>query len=1034
LGCSLQRIYSSLLAPTFAGALLIPVLACTPRSAEPWSPPSPGSAPVPPEKGGDAHPPAAAAAIPGPVITEIHYRPEGAGRPRGGTGPAIEATEFVELWNPSPGALDLSGFRFTKGIRFEFPAGSRLEPRAFALVAVDPDALREAFGKDLPIAGAFQGRLADEGERIHLVDAGGSSACDVAYLDAPPWPPVKGGMALARARLDREEDDPLAWAALAPSPGRMETIDPAPRPADLSPSLHGARRSPASPAPGEPVKVSVSVRSPRPAAPRVSLRFETGGGGRTIAMMPDPEAKGGRAIDPVYSAVIPGQPDGAVVRYRIGVEQASGPHARLPHPESPSKDLAYHVAAPVRTSLPVYHLIIDPQALRSLQGSVRSNRLWPAVFAAGGEVHDRVGVRFRGDWARSWPKKSWKIVFPPDGRFRGARRTNLNSSWRDPAFVREVLAYEIYRDCGALSLEARMVRLHLNGSFFGLFTEVESPRGEFLSRHGIRGSTIYKAVSRMNMADERPFESVEELRRHYSIETGSVADHDELWRFLKGIAEAEDAGAFCRAHVDIPRYVNYLCASAILQNWDSFSKNHFLVCRPEAETWCEVPWDLDRTLGDTSEWSFDGTNLPLLLGTEQFPGSIGWNRLQDRFLRDPALLRLFQTRLFELLGTVFTEEKIGARLDALADSIAAEADLDRQRWGGEADWRGGIEGVKRYVAGRRKFLLEELPGGEPRPPRNLRPAEGAGDLSPPVFLETGPYEHADPKVAHRSTRWMVREGGAAWDTPVLDETSGDALVRLTIPAGRLLPGRTYSWRACHTASNGKTSEFGAETSFGTGKFPFEAVPFDLASAFNVDIVADPGDDSNDLLDDNGGVLLVDGFDGLRSDNPLANGLPRNHRAGVHVLGPYEGPNAVMLGASDPSRVRIGARRGRYIAVRLLVAGSGDSLVPAALEYADGSREIRRVPCDDWYDDNPPDGPAESLRGGAVPVLNGMDRIRGGRFKDRKDPAVFEVTLAADPAKVLAAIVLEPEGGFFEKRGEARFHLLAATGIRAGAVR
>src|SRR5262249_5280837 len=156
------------------------------------------------------------------------------------------------------------------------------------------------------------------------------------------------------------------------------------------------------------------------------------------------------------------------------------------------------------------------------------------------------------------------------------------------------------------------------------------------------------------------------------------------------------------------------------------------------------------------------------------------------------------------------------------------------------------------------------------------------------------------------------------------------------------------------------SEWSDEASFATGAFPFTAVPFDLTRHFNRDVVADPGDRSNDALDDEGGLLIVEGFDGVRADSPVAHGLPRDRRLGVHVLGDYARPNAVLLLAGSRP-VRVETPRARYAFVRLLVAGGGDSLVPLALEFADGSRAERQVPCDDWYDDNPPEGPAGSLR-------------------------------------------------------------------------
>jgi spore coat protein H len=113
--------------------------------------------------------------------------------------------------------------------------------------------------------------------------------------------------------------------------------------------------------------------------------------------------------------------------------------------------------------LPVYELKMKPKDLASLERMSFGRETLPATFLAGGVVYTNVKVRFRGDWARTWPKKPLKIFFDHGQPFEGQRCLNLNSGWRDPAFVREPLAYHVYAACGVPSPRSRMVRLDLNG-------------------------------------------------------------------------------------------------------------------------------------------------------------------------------------------------------------------------------------------------------------------------------------------------------------------------------------------------------------------------------------------------------------------------------------------------------------------------------------------------------------------------------------------------------------------------------------------
>ena len=119
------------------------------------------------------------------------------------------------------------------------------------------------------------------------------------------------------------------------------------------------------------------------------------------------------------------------------------------------------------SKLPLYELTINPNELSTLDAQSYSTVSYPAVFQAEGQTYTGVKVRLRGRWSRVWPKKSLEIVFDKDHPFGGRHNLNLNSGWRDPAFVREAVAYHVYARCGAATLLSRMVRLDANDKFRG---------------------------------------------------------------------------------------------------------------------------------------------------------------------------------------------------------------------------------------------------------------------------------------------------------------------------------------------------------------------------------------------------------------------------------------------------------------------------------------------------------------------------------------------------------------------------------------
>jgi len=359
--------------------------------------------------------------------------------------------------------------------------------------------------------------------------------------------------------------------------------------------------------------------------------------------------------------------------------------------------------------LPRYELRIAAADLDALENNP-SNDTHPATFKAGGKVYNGVKVRVRGSWSRTWPKKSLKILFDRGASFEGQRSINLNSGWRDPAFVREPLAYYVYEKCGVLAPRSRMVRLDVNGRFRGLYVEVEQPGKEFLSRVGLAGASVYKAASHGRDADERDLGSEEAYRACYSKETQKTESYAELQQFCHGLDTATDKLDFFTRQVDLERYVNYLAATALIQHWDGFNKNHFLVHDTRgSQKWIVIPWDLDRTFGDHWNGSFSETRLPLLLGTRNLPGITGWNRLEDKFFREPALRTKLLDRMTELLDKEFTQEKLFPVLERLEKEVASDAARDRSKWpGADPDIHSEIAQLKIFIGQRRKFLLGEI--------------------------------------------------------------------------------------------------------------------------------------------------------------------------------------------------------------------------------------------------------------------------------------------------------------------------------------
>ena len=218
-------------------------------------------------------------------------------------------------------------------------------------------------------------------------------------------------------------------------------------------------------------------------------------------------------------------------------------------------------AAPV-SKLPLYELKMDPKALADLDRNPGSAKTHPATFLAGGKEYT-VAVRYRGDWARTWPKKPLKIFFEKDKEFEGRHCLNLNSEWRDPAFIREALAYHVYAACGVPASACRMVLLHLNGRFYGLYADVEQPDKPLLKRYGLKGASLYKADSHAQRSDERDLGRESSFASHYKKETRKSEGQRDLQLFCHELAVATDVTAFFTNRVDVEKYINIVAQGVV---------------------------------------------------------------------------------------------------------------------------------------------------------------------------------------------------------------------------------------------------------------------------------------------------------------------------------------------------------------------------------------------------------------------------------------------------------------------------------------
>jgi hypothetical protein len=195
------------------------------------------------------------------IISEIHNRPldpDGEGSLR------VRNFEFVEVFNTTEEAIDLTGWQLTGDVAFDFPDGTVIQPgQARLIVGFSPTDVTKSTvfqftlgvtGNDPLLGPLFDpmnrrdttGVLDDEEALVQLVRPGDPAADEpdgmipavvvdqVSYQSEAPWPGRPAGTGHSLTRTRPEDFGPLAisWKGAAPTPGAVHFFARVPGDAD----------------------------------------------------------------------------------------------------------------------------------------------------------------------------------------------------------------------------------------------------------------------------------------------------------------------------------------------------------------------------------------------------------------------------------------------------------------------------------------------------------------------------------------------------------------------------------------------------------------------------------------------------------------------------------------------------------------------------------------------------------------------------------------------------------------------------------
>lgn len=343
------------------------------------------------------------------------------------------------------------------------------------------------------------------------------------------------------------------------------------------------------------------------------------------------------------------------------------------------------------------------QCLRDADSSACEGRAGKAAF----------NLKFKDDVGKGY--------FRPDG----LKRLTLNNMVQDPSFMRETIAYEVFRASGLPAPRTGYARLWVNDAYYGLYLNLERYNDQSLPRWFSSTQHLYEGDYHVGQDSSihRSVVSMDGLE-WFDVDEGDENDISDL----EALAAAADAGAWAglKPHFARPEsLIRYLATEWYLGHWDGYSTN-----------------SNNYYLHSDAEGRF--TLLPS--GADQAFVAPGWTPLSFPFVRaiagwgyagsisrvcfnDPGCTQDFLLALASAKRTA-TDLDIEQRVESLSNQLTPILEEEPERMGSMEEIRAHQDAIFGFLKNR-NAEVEALSRG-PSSPGSM-PSVSPGHVAPGVL-------------------------------------------------------------------------------------------------------------------------------------------------------------------------------------------------------------------------------------------------------------------------------------------------------------
>ncbi len=280
-------------------------------------------------------------------------------------------------------------------------------------------------------------------------------------------------------------------------------------------------------------------------------------------------------------------------------------------------------------------LYLSQDDMEKLYNSLSEDDYAHCVYKKGSGVID-AWIKIRGDVSRSYPKKSFTLRFENSEKERYA----LTASFKDPSYVRNMIAFDIYREFIPGIPETECIALFINDNYIGYYTKIKLYNENDLKKY--YGNFQLFKCKFDNMGSDFPL--------HYLSE--KEFPDDDNFSFLDQLISCakymndDDWNDFVNRKFDIEKTALYIAVHNYLAVTDTTTKNFNVIYNGK---YSFLPWDHEANMGrsysgtetETTSYPFEGDNM--LMRRLLQKGSPVREKYKE-FINDPVFIAKMKNR------------------------------------------------------------------------------------------------------------------------------------------------------------------------------------------------------------------------------------------------------------------------------------------------------------------------------------------------------------------------------------------------------